>query len=269
MMGLGGLSVMLIFLMIFSISLIFSVGLILCGLHIVRVRQALIVYDYLTGRVRRTLIGPRIVIIWPFERTRILDLTMRAVHLNPNDIVTSDLAVTVSLDIFYALDPAFLQVANLDRVLPFLTNVEQIIRSWSGYVLRSLAAGSTTAELLAAPAHRARIEHLLHQTLQDRVQRFGVRIYTIRLLCHPTPILLEARLAAARTQLLAQARARALELLVTTLGPDHDMSHILPLELLQRIQSGDAISAFNLSLPINSSINNPESLAIHWLLASR
>lgn len=259
---------MLIFLVVLLTSFIISIGFILCGLRVVRVRQALIAYSYLTGRVRRTLIGPRIVIIWPVERTRILDLTMRVIHLNPNDIVTSDLAVTVSVDIIYALDPAFLQRANLDRVLPFLTNAEQMIRSWSDYVLRSLATGFTTAELLAAPAHRAHIEHLLHQTLQDRVERFGVRIYTIRLLCYPAPTQLEAQFAAARTRLLAQARAQALELLVTTLGPDQDMTHILPLELLQRIESGDAISAFNLSLPITSSVNPPESPAIHWLLAS-
>jgi hypothetical protein len=176
-------------------------------------------------------------------------------------------AVAASLDIFFALEPALLRAANLDQILPALTEIEKIVQSWANYILRTLAAGHTTAELLTAPGQRARLENLLHHTLQDRLQPFGVRIYTLRLLYYPVPLMLEAQLVATRTELVAQARAHAMEKLAAALGPAHNLSHLLPLELLQRIQADDT-TAFNFLLPVASQVENQDSFATHWVLTS-
>jgi hypothetical protein len=262
---------MLIFLLIVIICLSLGAWFVLCCLCVIPVRQVLVTYDRVTGNARRIIVGPRIAPVWPLESTLSLDLTIRTAHLSASDVVTSDLAVTVSLDIFYASDPALLQAADLDRILPALTEVEAIVQSWADYILRSLATGYATAELLTVPARRSRLEGLLRNTLQDRMQPFGVRIYTIRLLCRPVPMMFEAQLAATRTELVAQARAQALAMLVAALGPDHNLAQILPLEMLQRVQQGDPLllTALNLPLPVASKINHQDSLAMHWMLASR
>lgn len=249
-----------------TICLIPGLWLVLCCLRFVRVRQVLVIRGQITGAVRRIVVGPKMVFVWPLQYTQSLDLTMQTVHLEMNNILTADLAVTALLDVFYAFDSTLLRAADLDQILPALTNIEKIVESWADYILRSLAVGHSTAELLRVAGRQARLEERLRHTLQDRVQPLGVHIHTIRLLYRPAPMMLEAQLAAARTQLAAQARAQALEMLTTALGPNHDVAHILPLELLHRVQPGETVTALNLSLPTTTS--NNESSALHWMLAS-
>jgi hypothetical protein len=260
----------MLLLIIAAISLVLGAWLILCCLRVIRVRQGLVIYSRITGNVCHIIAGPRVVLIWPLQNTLLLDLSIRAARLSANDLVTSDLAITASLDIFYAFDPTLLQAANLDWVLPALPQAERIVQAWADYILRSLATGCVTAELVTVPACRARLESQLRNTLQDRLQPLGLHVQTIRLLCRPAPMMLEAQLAAARTQLAAQARAQALELLASALGPDYHLTDILPLELLQKIHpQGDSSTYLNLSLPVTSKMNDQDSLLMHWMLASR
>lgn len=229
--------VILLFLIIICLAL--GIGFVFSYLRIVCVRQALIIYDRVSGNVHRLIIGPRkVVLVWPLEKTLSLDLTMQATNLNMNDVLTSDLAIATTLDIFYAFDPPLLQAADLNPVLPVLTEVERIVQSWANYILRSLAIEFTTSGLLTAPVLRARLEGRLHRTLQDRVQPLGVRICTIRLLCQPAPFILEAQLAATRTKLAAQAQAQALEMLTAALGPAGNVMQILPLYSYGLIPAG-------------------------------
>ncbi|MCB0166639.1 MAG: hypothetical protein KDI79_20590 [Anaerolineae bacterium] len=260
---------MLIISIVVTIGLIAAIVLLLGCLRPVRIRQVLLIRGRITGTVHRTVVGPRIALVWPFQFSQSLDLTMQAVQLNMDDLVTTDLAVAASLDIFYTFDPAFLRNTDLNRILPALAGVEKIVQSWANYILRSLAAGYTTTELLTLPSHRAHLESLLRNTLQDRVQPLGIRIHTIRVLCRPAPMILEAQLAAAHTRLTAHARAQALAMLAAALGPETNVTQILPLELLQKIQQGDTMTALNLSLPATSGVNSQDSLGLLLMLGSR
>jgi regulator of protease activity HflC (stomatin/prohibitin superfamily) len=238
--------------------------------RVVAVRQVMVVCGRITGGARRIVVGPRIAIVGPLESTRFLDLTMQSVQLNADDVVTSDeLAVAASLDIFYAIDPSLLQVEDLDGVLPFLTKAERIVQAWTEYSLRSLASRFTTKELLAAPAVRSRIEGILKHTLQDRLGPFGMRIHTVRLLCRSTPRILEAQLVAKQTRLISEARAEAMRQLASMLGSNHNVSQLLPFELLQRVHEGESglLTALNLPLPTTSSDGDQSTLAMHWLVA--
>lgn len=247
-------------------GLLVGVAILCYCLRVVRKHQAVAVYSRVTGHVHRIIANRKFILIWPLEQTLFLDLLTQTIHLNANDIITSDLVVNASLDVSFGIDPDLLQ-KNPDSIP--LTAPETTVQSWADHILRALSADYTTTDLLATPIHRARLENLLKQTLQDRVAPLGLRIQTTRLLYYPVPLLLDAKLAAARTEMVAQARARSLELLVAALGSTGDVARILPLELLQRLQGHEeTVTAFNLSLPVNSVANYQDPLAIHWVLAS-
>ncbi len=262
---------MLMFLFSSIICLSLGAWFVVDHLHIIRIRQALIVCNRITGEPRRIIVGPRVAMIWPSEDTLLsLDLTMRTVYLSADDIVTTDLAVAASLNIFYAFDPVLFQAAKLDEILPVLTEIEGTIRSCADYLLRSLATRCTTADLLTVPISQNRLGRQLHHTLQSQTQQFGVRIFEVRLLYRPAPMILEAQLIAKRKQLEAESRAYALKVLTTVLNSDHKvMQEILPLELLQRMQQDNTASALNLSLPLVSEVNRQDPLTMQWMLASR
>jgi len=200
-------------------------------LRLVRLNQALIICNGVTGTMRRLVIGPRATLLWPFEREVPLDLAMQTGSLRLETVSTADLAVATTLDIFYTFDPALLQKTDLDRLLPAVPAVPKIVESWAEHILRSQVAGLTTADLLTNPAIQSRLQGRLTRTLQAILAQFGLKLHATRLLCQPVPAMLETQLAAKRTELKAQAQAQALATIAGALKLDGNLFQLVALGL--------------------------------------
>jgi len=220
---------MYIILLSFVVCLILGLWVGLNYTRVIPLHRALIIRGRLMRQARRLVIGPAMTLVWPFEETVGLDLSMQTVHLRPDHLATADLVVSASLDIVYAFDPLLLPAANLDRLLPAQAAIPGMVQSWADHTLRWQVAGLTTAELLAQPEIQSGVAEHLEQTLQTKLEPFGVRLHSVRLLCQPVPTLLDAQLAAKRTELRAQAQAQALTTLATALGPDGRLIQLLAL----------------------------------------
>jgi regulator of protease activity HflC (stomatin/prohibitin superfamily) len=225
-------------------------------LYLIPIRQAWISLSRFSGQAGQVYVGPGLICLWPWQKVHPIDLAPQGFSLKGEDMVTADLAVVTRLDVFYAFDPILLQASDLDRIVPMFNKINSFVQAWAEYILRSLISGWSTAELLGHSACRHRLEKQLRHTLQTRVQPFGLRIYTVRLTCQPTPAMLRAQLAASQIQVEAEARAQALARLMNKLGPDHDLGQLLTLELLQMAQEGDSPLLATLNLPFLGSGNH-------------
>ncbi len=227
---------------------------------IVTVHQAFIIYSRITDHVIQVIAGPKAIFVWPWQKVHQIDLTLQNLHLNLAGTATSNLAVDATLDIFYAFDAELLKMSDLDRILPSLHKTGRIVNSWSDYILRSLVAGCATIDLLSDPTCRIRLEKQILLTLQDRIQRFGLRVFTVRLICQPTPEMLQTQLTANRIKLEAQARSQALKQLASALGSRFDLTQILSLDLLQAAQTNETplLTTFNLPVPDLMSLGRKE-----------
>ncbi len=231
----------------------------------VGVRQALLILDNATGNVRSVVVGPRRAIVRPLaDNTQRLDLTAQKLSVTLSGLTTADcLPIDASLDVFYAFEPALLTPATVNEVLPFLVKIEPITESWLTYILRSLVAGSPISDLLAKPQTRARLEHLVENTLQANIQRLGVRVSRVRLVLHPSARMLEANLE-------AQIRSQLLATLGSVLGPEYreNVAQILPLEFLPDMLPHDLSKAAALSVlqQTQRGKNGASSPVIHWVM---
>ena len=208
----------------------------------------------------------RTIVVPLIEDTQRLDLTAQKMTVSLHGLATSDsLPVDASLYVFYALDPALLAAADLNEILPFLAKIEPIAESWTAYIVRSLFAGTSTSDLLSKPQTRARLEHILQNTLQVNVQGLCVRVSRVRLVIHPATKMLEANLE-------AQIRAQMLATLSTLLGPEYrqNVAQILPLELLHNVapQELSMLAALNVLRPTSNGTNGSSSPVVHWVMNS-
>jgi len=225
-------------------------------LYLIPVRQVWIILNRASDQAGQVFVGPGTICLWPWQKVVPIDLIPRGFTLKCEDMVTADLAAATQLDIFYAFDSILLQAADLDKILPSLNKVGSIVQAWANYILRSLVADCTTTELLTHPACRSRLESQLQQTLQARIKSFGLRIYTVRLMCQPTPAMLQAQITASQMQVEAEGRAQALARIMHKLGPDHDLRQLLSLELLHMAQQGDSHLLTTLNFPYLESANH-------------
>ena len=233
-----------------AILLLIIVGLALLAwtmrtvLRVVPAQQVLIVRDRLTGAVSSAVIGPKIAFLVPFiEKARPLDLTMRTAAMSVGAVATRgcESVYVPVFEVLFTFDQQLLSPARLNEILPFLDDIEQVVRSAASYALRTVLSESYAASL-EAPGMRARLERRVRETLGADLSRMAIAVQGVRLLVEPDPRVVEAA---------ASARIRAQELaLLATLDSRIDTRRLLELQMLDRARKGDGhmISAFTLPI---------------------
>jgi len=234
------------------------------SLHIVGERQAAIVCDRLTGRVRRLIVGPGPALLLPWlDRMLPFDLTLRTLRVDACNATTCDgFTVLACADIFFSLDAALLRAADLNQVLPFLDRPEASVRPWAEHTLRALAGEQAETSLLRRRT-QAEMGHQLQQELQAAVAPLGVRIHRVRLSCQRDPRLVEAQLA-------AQARGMQWAKLAEVLGSGLDPARLLSFETLARLDGKDARVLAAFAVPAEAGLaSSHESLPVQWVVDAR
>ena len=234
------------------------------SLHIVGERQAAIVCDRLTGRVRRLIVGPGPALLLPWlDRMLPFDLTLRTLRVDAGNTATCDgFTVLACADIFFSLDAALLRAADLNQVLPFLDRPEASVRPWAEHTLRALAGEQTETSLLRRRT-QAEMGHQLQQELQAAVAPLGVRIHHVRLSCQRDPRLVEAQLA-------AQARGMQWAKLAEVLGVGLDPARLLSFETLARLDGKETRVMAAFGLPAGAGLaGSHESLPVQCVVDTR
>lgn len=234
---------MWIFLILLVVAVIVGKVLASAILHVVRAREAVLVCDRVTGRVRQLTIGPSLVPVIPWlEETRALDLSQQMTRLGTTNVMTlNSMPLAAATDVLWSIEPTLLRQADLDQILPFLDDLATPIKAWTDYLLHAILARYSLTTILQTPRAHEGLEHLLSDRLQARVAILGVRIHTIRLICRLEPTVLNARIA-------AEARAQELGILATVLGPQNQLESLMRLEMLEsfRRSGSQLVTAFDI-----------------------
>ena len=212
----------------------------------VKARQAVIVRNKITGNARRIEVGPCVADVLPFvEDAQLIDLHLRTTSLAVATAVTHDgLPMAADADAVWAIDPALLNEADLNEIMPLLDGLESLIRQRMNYVLRTTIGQYTMSAIQQIARKHNGLEQLVAARLQELVAPFGVRIYRIRLICQPEATMLNARIA-------GEARAQELVALAGVFGQDVQMDALMRLELLEacRRSNRQPLTAFDLPSP--------------------
>jgi hypothetical protein len=243
------------------LALLLAGGLARASLHFVGARQAAIICDRHTGRVRRLIAqaGPTLLVPW-LDRMLPFDLTLRTMRIDTSSAATCDgFTVLACADIFFSLDAALLRAADLNQVLPFLDRPEASVRPWAEHTLRALAGEQVERSLLRRRT-QAEMGRRLQDELQPVVAPLGVRIHRVRLSCQRDPRLVEAQLA-------AQARGMQWAKLAEVLGRGLDPARLLSFETLARLDGNDARILAAFAVPAEAGLaGSQESLPLQWVV---
>ena len=211
--------------------------------RVVRVRQALVVCDHATGKVRHLIVGPAVTPVLPLlEDVRVVDLSLQLTSLGAANVVTQDgLLVSAEMDVTWSIDPDLLRHSDLDQILPFLDDLTGPLLRLANYVLSSVLGRYRMSAILQAGGAQTGLERVVYHRLQDHLATLGARVHTVRLICQPEATMLNARIA-------AEARAQELTALAAILGPQNQIESLMRLEMLEAFHRSDPqlITAFEI-----------------------
>jgi len=243
------------------LALLLAGGLARASLHFVGARQAAIICDRHTGRVRRLIAqaGPTLLVPW-LDRMLPFDLTLRTMRIDTSSAATCDgFTVLACADIFFSLDAALMQAADLNQVLPFLDHPEASVGPWAEHILRGLVGEQAEASLVRRRT-QAEMGHQLREELQAAVAPLGVRIHLARLSCQRDPRLVEAQVA-------THARAMQWAKMAEALGRDFDPARLLSFETLTKLGAKEARIVAAFAVPTEAGLApSHESLPVQWLV---
>lgn len=189
--------------------------------------QAFIICSNLTGKARRVVIGPKWTWVGPLEKAVVLNLSPQTDRSILENLITSDLAISADLTFLYAYDPQLIQAADLNQLLPTISDIPETIRSEAKHILSTPISGFTTTKLLTEPKNQSKLEKRLQKKLQAKLKPYCIRLDAVQVQYHHAPTMLEAKLSARHIELNGQAQANALEKEVNILGLDGKMLKFL------------------------------------------
>lgn len=221
--------------------------------HIVIVRrnQALVVCSRWDDRLVRVIHGPSWNLLIPgYEQEAArLDTTIQLQEVPLAELVQADqqpVILRFAVQVLYELVPKKLDLWQLTRVLPYLTDgVADIMQLWTDYLMRRLIS---SLDLTALNGHvLGRLERHLAQLLNEHLSILAVQVHSTKLVMQPPAGLYETLTAAEQQRVSIMLQEEQLNRLLPALKNQPEAARSLALlELFRSLgRSGQTWTALD------------------------
>lgn len=217
----------------------------------VRRCTVLIICSRQHGAIIRVVVGPTVAFINPLMEVvgAILDTDYRMEQVYAGAVLLRDQYPTtcgLAVRVFYQLAPELLSSAELEKLLPILTeSASDLVSRDTEYCLRKLAATVDRSSIHISG--RDRLERCLQGVLADRLARQGIQIQSLQLLVHSPTGLQETLNRAEQQRLISDTQADSLATALNTLsGKSDEARSLADLEFARALgRNGQPIIAIN------------------------